>query len=177
MLASCYITPNPIAPCPSPADLANPNSLAAKCHAACPKAPGTGSGKGSGIPVSPLPGEAGTLYVNPALSRCLLTANTPSQPTNVNTKPLAPAGVYNQPGVNVNNLKPPFAAGTVPPSYNSNGMDASANSIGGTRQQQMVGAAVPVRVANGAVRDSVRRSWMIAGLAGAVAPFILGFAV
>jgi hypothetical protein len=192
MLASCYVTPNPITPCPSPSELADPNSLAAKCHASCPKIPGSGGGRGSGIPVSPLPGEAGTqpLYVDPHSSH-VLAPDTSSQPASVNTN--ANIGVnghtgnlpnqpvqgsqYNQPNANVNNLNTPVAAGMVPPPYNNNGMDASTNGIGGTRQQQMVGATTPVMVASGAVRDSVRGTWIMAGLASAVAPLILGFAV
>jgi len=190
MLASCYVSPNPITPCPSPAELADPNSLATKCHASCPKVPGSGGRRGSGIPVSPLPGEAGTqpLYVD-SHSNCVLDADTSSQPASVNTNvnsgvnpntlPHQPiqGSQYNQPNVNVNNLNTPVAAGTVPPPYNNNGMDASTNGIGGTRQQQMVGAATPVRVANGAVRDSVRGTWIKAGLASAVAPLILGLAI
>jgi hypothetical protein len=190
MLASCYVTPNPIAPCPSAAELANPNSLAVKCHAACPKAPGSGGGRGSGIPVSPLPGEAGTqpLYIDPASSSYVYAPDTSSQTPNTNTNPnpnvdpnALPSqpgqGVmYNQPNVNVNNLHSPPVAGTVPPPYNNNGMDASMNSIGGTRQQQMVGAAAPVRVANSAMRDDMRGIWLVTGLASTVAPFLLGLA-
>jgi hypothetical protein len=191
MLASCYVTPNPITPCPSPAELADPNSLAARCHASCPKVPGSGGGRGSGIPVSPLPGEAGTqpLYISPHSSH-VLDPDTSSQPANVNTNinsgvnpntlPHQPVqgSQYNQPNVNANNINTPVAAaGMVPPPYNNNGMDASTNGISGTRQQQMVGATTPVMVANGAVRDSVRGTWIMAGLASAVAPLILGFAV
>ena len=193
MLASCYVTPNPITPCPSPAELADPNSLAAKCHASCPKVPGSGGGRGSGIPVSPLPGEAGTLplYIDPHSPSYILAPDTSSQPANVNTNansgaspytnglPHQPAQAssYNQPSVSVNNLNAPVAAGVVPPPYSNNGMDASTSGIGGTRQQQMVGAAAPVRVASGAVRDEVRETWIMAGLATAVAPLIFGFAV
>jgi hypothetical protein len=186
MLASCYVTPNPITPCPSPSELANPNSLAAKCHASCPKVPGSGGGRGSGIPVSPLPGEAGTqpLYIDPHSSSYVLAPDTSSSPASVNTnsgvnqntQPYQPAqgAAYNQPNVNVNNINTPVAAGLPP--YNNNGMDASTNGISGARQQQMVGAAVPMR-ANGVVRDSVRGTWIMAGLTGAVTPWILGFAV
>jgi hypothetical protein len=192
MLASCYVTPNPITPCPSPAEIADPNSLAAKCHASCPKVPGSGGGRGNGIPVSPLPGEAGTqpLYIGPH-SSYVLAPDTSSQPASVNTNansgaspytsnlPSQPVqgNQYNQPNVNVNNLNNPVAAGMVPPPYNNNGMDASTNGIGGTRQQQMVGAATPMMVANEAVRDSVRGTWIIAGLASAVTSLMLGSAV
>ena len=187
MLASCYVSPNPITPCLSPAELANPKSLAAKCHAACPKVPGSGSGRGSGIPVSPLPGEAGTqqLYIDPTSFSFVLASDTSSRPArvipdvNTNNLPHSPAqpATYGQPDVNVNNLNVP-PAGTAPP-YNDNGMDASINSIGGTRQQQMVGAAAPVRAANGAVtiRDNVRSIWLVGGLATTVIPLLLGFAV
>jgi hypothetical protein len=127
------------------------------------------------------------LYVD-SHSNYVLAPDTSSQPATVNTNanigvnpntlPHQPAqgNQYNQPNVNVNNLNTP-ASGMVPPPFNNNGMDASTNGIGGTRQQQMVGATTPVMVANGAVRDSVRGTWMTAGLASAVAPFILGFAV
>jgi len=187
MLASCYVSPNPITPCLSPAELANPKSLAAKCHAACPKVPGSGSGRGSGIPVSPLPGEAGTqqLYIDPTSFSFVLASDTSSRPArvipdvNTNNLPHSPAqpATYGQPNVSVNNLNVP-PAGTAPP-YNDNGMDASINSIGGTRQQQMVGAAAPVRAANGAVtiRDNVRSIWLVGGLATTVIPLLLGFAV
>lgn len=183
MLASCYVNLNPIAPCPSPAELADPNSLAAKCHAACPKAPGSGGGRGSGIPVIPLPGEAGSqpLYIDPHSSSYVLAPDTSSQPANVNLNPNvntdtnflpnqpARGMAYNQPNGNVN---APLAAGTVPSPYNNNGMDASANGIGGTRQQQMVGAAAPIRITNGGFRDSVSRTWIMTGLASFV-PLII----
>jgi hypothetical protein len=172
MLASCYVTPNPIVPCPTPAELADPNSLASKCHASCPKAPGTGGRAGAaGIPVSPLPGEAGTipLYLDPTSKSYVLAPDTSSQPANDN----AAAGqlkVYNQPNQPMINSMSGLPVGNVPPPYSNNiGMDASANGIGGTRQQQMVGATTPVRVANGSGRDSLKRSWMVAGLAGAFA--------
>jgi len=128
------------------------------------------------------------LYVDPHSTR-VLDPHSFSQPASVNTNvnsgvnpntlPRQPlqGSQYNQPNVNVNNLNTPVAAGMVPPPYNNNGIDASTNGIGGTRQQQMVGATTPVMVANGAVRDSVRGTWIAAGLASAVAPLILGFAV
>lgn len=60
-LSSCYVMPNDISPCPSDLELAHPESLAAKCHVRCPKSPEelASEQKAAGIPVSPLPGEAG----------------------------------------------------------------------------------------------------------------------
>jgi len=175
MLASCYVTPNPIVPCPTPAELADPNSLASKCHASCPKAPGAGGRAGTaGIPVSPLPGEAGTipLYLDPTSKSYVLAPDTSSQPAsaNVNTNGLAgQPGAYNQPSQPMVNGMVNAPVANVPQSYGNNGMDASGNGIGGTRQQQMVGATTPMRVANESGRDSLKTTWVMVGLACAVA--------
>ncbi len=65
-LRACYVMPNSIAPCPTAADLADPQSVASKCHLSCPRVKATVSSvtpniavapTGAGIPVSPLPGE------------------------------------------------------------------------------------------------------------------------
>ena len=55
--------PNTINPCPSAIDLAHPESIVSRCHVSCGKSSSpqktAGQMKAGGIPVSPLPGEAG----------------------------------------------------------------------------------------------------------------------
>ena len=62
-LRSCYIMPNTVNPCPSAIDLAHPESIVSACHVSCGKSAQNdnhaGTTKAAGIPVSPLPGEAG----------------------------------------------------------------------------------------------------------------------
>ncbi|WVR06362.1 hypothetical protein IAU60_003393 [Kwoniella sp. DSM 27419] len=70
-LTSCYLLPNPFSPCPSPAELSDPTSLASRCHLdTCGQSSGStasdnsqsvidplGGSTTKGIPVFPLPGE------------------------------------------------------------------------------------------------------------------------
>lgn len=81
---------NKISPCPSTAELANPESLASRCHVRCARVlataasspvPPAAGGTASGIPVSPLPGET----LQPVQAQAI-------------SPPVAPIPVANQPG-------------------------------------------------------------------------------
>ena len=96
--------PNIITPCPSAADMANPQSLAATCHVTCPKTSAATTSnstsvmsppKSSRIPVSPLPGEA-LGDVQPQL-----------QSVGSTTPPESPIPVVGQIGSMTNEMIPP----------------------------------------------------------------------
>jgi hypothetical protein len=120
------------------------------------------------------------LYLGPSHTFVLGSdTSSPVNPANVNGIPNvvygSPSNAYNQPSVNVNNMNPPLN-GMVSP-YNIDGMDASANGIVGTRQQQqMVGATTEVKVTNNGVRGGLRKTWVMTGVICAIAPLILGLA-
>lgn len=61
--------PNTITPCPSAIDLSHPESLVSRCHVSCSKSSThtANQQKAAGIPVSPLPGEAGQLLQAPVI--------------------------------------------------------------------------------------------------------------
>ncbi|KAK8858580.1 hypothetical protein IAR55_002809 [Kwoniella newhampshirensis] len=107
-LTSCYVLPNAFSPCPSAADLADPNSLASKCHLSSCGVPSSapagianvgpatavastsgiqGGNKGPGIPVSPLPGETLDAITPSALQNPVPVVGQVIVPANGHTSP------------------------------------------------------------------------------------------
>lgn len=112
------------------------------------------------------------MYIDPTSKSYVLAPDTSSQPASVNVNPNGLAGqpgLYNQPSQPMVNGMVNAPIGNTPPSYGNNGIDALGNGIGGTRQQQMIGATTAMRVANGSGRDSLKTTWVMVGLACAVA--------
>lgn len=181
-LSSCSITPNPyISPCPDKAQLDDPQSLASRCHASCAAAPaaidtsstsqagpniaGTVAQVGTkGIPVSPLPGEAGS-GVGPVNSPVAPVQPAQAPPVAVANSPLAVPGVNSSGGMaGVSSVGP--VAPLVPGPVGAGGAVVQAPGVavntegqiggglpaprsGAVGERHMIGENASIRVARG----------------------------